>query len=84
MTRLNWGMIGGGEGSQIGPAHRLGALADGHFNLVAGALYKPVLHHVVDYRHSRVFCDVGHVAHIFLGDAVADPQHTKVIPEARL
>ena len=38
MAKLNWGMIGGGEGSQIGPAHRLGALADGHFDLVAGAL----------------------------------------------
>lgn len=38
MTRLRWGMIGGGEGSQIGPAHRLGALADGNFDLVAGAL----------------------------------------------
>jgi predicted dehydrogenase len=37
MAKLNWGMIGGGDGSQIGPAHRLGALADGHFNLVAGA-----------------------------------------------
>ncbi|PWK62335.1 Gfo/Idh/MocA family protein [Roseicyclus mahoneyensis] len=36
--KLNWGMIGGGEGSQIGPAHRLGALADGNFSLVAGAL----------------------------------------------
>ena len=31
-------MIGGGEGSQIGPAHRLGAVADGRFELVAGAL----------------------------------------------
>lgn len=38
MAKLNWGMIGGGEGSQIGPAHRLGALADGHFAFVAGAL----------------------------------------------
>ena len=38
MAKLKWGMIGGGEGSQIGPAHRLGALADGHFDLVAGAL----------------------------------------------
>ncbi len=38
MTRLNWGMIGGGEGSQIGPAHRLGAQADGLFVLAAGAL----------------------------------------------
>ena len=38
MTRLNWGMIGGGEGSQIGPAHRLGAQADGNFVLAAGAL----------------------------------------------
>ncbi|MEL6267966.1 MAG: Gfo/Idh/MocA family oxidoreductase, partial [Pseudomonadota bacterium] len=38
MARLNWGMIGGGEGSQIGPAHRLGAQADGHFAFVAGAL----------------------------------------------
>lgn len=38
MARLRWGLIGGGEGSQIGPAHRLGALADGHFDLVAGAL----------------------------------------------
>lgn len=36
--KLNWGMIGGGEGSQIGPAHRLGALADGNFALSAGAL----------------------------------------------
>lgn len=38
MAKLTWGMIGGGEGSQIGPAHRLGALADGHFAFVAGAL----------------------------------------------
>ena len=36
--KLNWGMVGGGEGSQIGPAHRLGAQADGHFAFVAGAL----------------------------------------------
>ena len=38
MTKLNWGMIGGGEGSQIGPAHRLGAAVDGEFAFVAGAL----------------------------------------------
>ena len=38
MNRLNWGMIGGGEGSQIGPAHRLGAGLDGHFGFAAGAL----------------------------------------------
>ena len=38
MTNLNWGLVGGGEGSQIGPAHRLGAQADGHFRFVAGAL----------------------------------------------
>jgi hypothetical protein len=36
MARLNWGMVGGGEGSQIGPAHRLGAQADGNFTLAAG------------------------------------------------
>ena len=38
MARLNWGMIGGGEGSQIGPAHRLGAGLDGLFGFAAGAL----------------------------------------------
>ena len=38
MTKLKWGMIGGGEGSQIGPAHRLGAGLDGAFDFVAGAL----------------------------------------------
>ncbi|SMY07616.1 Gfo/Idh/MocA family protein [Flavimaricola marinus] len=38
MSKLNWGMIGGGEGSQIGPAHRLGAGLDGAFDFVAGAL----------------------------------------------
>jgi predicted dehydrogenase len=38
MARLNWGLIGGGEGSQIGPAHRLGAGLDGEFAFVAGAL----------------------------------------------
>ncbi|MGI1662831.1 Gfo/Idh/MocA family protein [Palleronia sp. KMU-117] len=36
--RLSWGMVGGGEGSQIGPAHRLGAQADGLYAFVAGAL----------------------------------------------
>lgn len=38
MGKLNWGIIGGGEGSQIGPAHRLGAGLDGEFAFVAGAL----------------------------------------------
>lgn len=38
MKKLRWGMIGGGEGSQIGPAHRLGAGLDGLFEFTAGAL----------------------------------------------
>jgi predicted dehydrogenase len=38
MTKLKWGMIGGGAGSQIGPAHRLGASLDGLFEFTAGAL----------------------------------------------
>lgn len=38
MAKLNWGMIGGGKGSQIGPAHRMGAQADGIFSFSAGAL----------------------------------------------
>jgi len=38
MAQLKWGLIGGGEGSQIGPAHRLGARLDGLFEFVAGAL----------------------------------------------
>lgn len=38
MTKLKWGMIGGGEGSQIGPAHRLSAGLDGLFDFCAGAL----------------------------------------------
>ena len=38
MANLKWGLIGGGEGSQIGPAHRLGAGLDGAFEVTAGAL----------------------------------------------
>lgn len=38
MAKLKWGMIGGGEGSQIGPAHRLGSGLDGDFEFTAGAL----------------------------------------------
>lgn len=38
MQKLKWGMVGGGEGSQIGPAHRLGAGLDGLFEFTAGAL----------------------------------------------
>ncbi|MGI9364813.1 MAG: Gfo/Idh/MocA family protein [Rhizobiaceae bacterium] len=38
MKKLKWGMIGGGEGSQIGPAHRLGSGIDGLFDFAAGAL----------------------------------------------
>ena len=42
MAKLNWGMIGGGDGSQIGPAHRLGAGLDAAYKFVAGALdYSP-------------------------------------------
>ncbi len=38
MTKLNWGMIGGGEGSQIGPAHRISAALDGLYEFRACAL----------------------------------------------
>ncbi len=38
MNKLRWGMIGGGEGSQIGPAHRLGSGLDDLFEFTAGAL----------------------------------------------
>ena len=38
MARLSWGMIGGGEGSQIGPAHRISSAMDARFDLKAGAL----------------------------------------------
>lgn len=38
MTKLKWGLIGGGEGSQIGPVHRIAAAIDGAFELTAGAL----------------------------------------------
>tara|TARA_B110000003_G_scaffold109389_1_gene111979 strand:+ start:3075 stop:4232 length:1158 start_codon:yes stop_codon:yes gene_type:complete len=38
MRKLKWGLIGGGEGSQIGLAHRLGAGLDGYFEFSAGAL----------------------------------------------
>jgi predicted dehydrogenase len=35
---FNWGLIGGGEGSQIGAAHRIAARFDDTFKLSAGAL----------------------------------------------
>ena len=38
MARLGWGMVGGGEGSQIGPTHRMAAAVDGLFDFAAGAL----------------------------------------------
>ncbi len=38
MKKLSWGMIGGGEGSQIGPAHRLASGLDSLFEFTAGAL----------------------------------------------
>jgi predicted dehydrogenase len=38
MGKLKWGLIGGGEGSQIGPAHRISAAMDGLYDFVAGAL----------------------------------------------
>lgn len=38
MSRIGWGLVGGGEGSQIGFAHRAGAEVDGKFRFLAGAL----------------------------------------------
>ena len=36
--KLLWGMVGGGESSQIGSAHRIGAGLDGQYRFAAGAL----------------------------------------------
>ncbi len=36
--RIRLGMVGGGQGAFIGPVHRVAALMEGHFELVAGAL----------------------------------------------
>ena len=36
--KLLWGMVGGGQHSQIGSAHRIGAGLDGFFEFAAGAL----------------------------------------------
>lgn len=38
MRQLNWGLVGGGEGSQIGPVHRMASRLDGRYRLVASAL----------------------------------------------
>ena len=38
MSKLTWGMIGGGEGSQIGPVHRICSALDARFAMTAGAL----------------------------------------------
>ena len=38
MARLTWGIIGGGEGSQIGPVHRIASALDARFDFKAGAL----------------------------------------------
>ena len=38
MQKLKWGLVGGGEDSQIGRTHRIGAGLDGVFEFVAGAL----------------------------------------------
>jgi predicted dehydrogenase len=37
-TPFRWGLIGGGEGSQIGSTHRIAARLDDAFHLAAGAL----------------------------------------------
>ena len=38
MRSLKWGLVGGGEGSQIGFAHRAGAVLDRRFEFVASAM----------------------------------------------
>ncbi|MEC8436124.1 MAG: Gfo/Idh/MocA family oxidoreductase, partial [SAR324 cluster bacterium] len=38
MKKLGWGLVGGGQGSQIGFAHRAGSVMDGKFHFIAGAM----------------------------------------------
>jgi len=38
LKKLGWGLVGGGEGSQIGFAHRAGSKLDGKFQFIAGAM----------------------------------------------
>ena len=50
-------MIGGGEGSQIGPVHRICAALDGQFNMVAGALdADPAARVIVLSSAGKSFC----------------------------
>ena len=42
MNKLNWGMIGGGEGSQIGPAHRIAAGLDGPLSVLLQLVVSPI------------------------------------------
>ena len=48
MAKLKWGMIGGGEGSQIGPAHRLGSALDGLFEFT-GLIYRYLPVYYISY-----------------------------------
>ena len=50
MSKLNWGMIGGGEGSQIGPAHRIGAAMD----KVAAELRREGLASSIHYKEQHL------------------------------
>ena len=36
---IRWGMVGGGQGAEIGYIHRASALRDFNFELVAGAFH---------------------------------------------
>jgi predicted dehydrogenase len=38
MTKLRWGLVGGGEDSQVGGIHRIAAGLDGAYDFVAGAV----------------------------------------------
>jgi predicted dehydrogenase len=38
LKAIRWGMVGGGRGAFIGPAHRIAARLDGRYELIAGAL----------------------------------------------
>ena len=37
INKIQYGMVGGGEGAFIGEIHRMAARLDNHFELVAGA-----------------------------------------------
>ena len=75
-SRIQYGMVGGGEGAFIGEIHRIAARLDNHYELVAGALCSEAERSIRSAKKLGISADRSYIDYTFPTPMTAHTEST--------